>query len=294
MEKIILFYKFVPLQDPETVMHWQRELCKQNGLKGRIIISKDGINGTLGGPVQGLKNYKKAMNLHSKFKKIMYKWSEGGAEDFPKLSVKVRKEIVTFMATDELKVSEKGVVGGGKKLKPSEVHKLIQGRKDVVFMDGRNQHEAKVGRFKNAVVPNTKTTRDFLSELEKPEMEKLKKKPIVTYCTGGIRCEILTTLMKNRGFEEVYQIDGGIAKYGEEFKDEGLWEGKMYVFDRRMAVAFSDKSVDIGECIHCGDKTSDFINCADKSCNELIVTCKNCSAVNTFCPEHSKALITHS
>ncbi len=286
-----MYYKFVPIDDPETVMHWQRQLCERHGLKGRIIVSSQGINGTLGGPVDGLKAYKKAMNLHSKFKKIMYKWSDGGAADFPKLSVKVRSEIVTFLASDEITVNDSGIVGGGQRLKPRQVHELVATRgDDVVFMDGRNAYEAKVGRFKQAVMPNTKTTRDFIKELDKPSLKKLKNKPIVTYCTGGIRCEILTTLMKNRGFSEVYQIDGGIAKYGEEYKDEGLWEGKMYVFDRRMSVAFSDKSKDIGRCEHCCAKTSDFINCADPSCNDLILVCQQCAMTKNYCKRHIKSL----
>ncbi len=269
-------------------MQWQRLLCETHGLRGRIIVSKHGINGTLGGPVEGLKAYKKAMNLHPKFKKIMYKWSEGGASDFPRLSVKVRDEIVTFLAPDELEVNQKGVIGGGKHLKPEQVHELVKERgEDVVFMDGRNAYEAKIGKFKNAVVPNTRTTRDFLEELEKPEMKKLKDKPVVTYCTGGIRCEILSTLMKKRGFKEVYQIDGGIAKYGETYKDDGLWEGKMYVFDRRMNVAFSDKAKDIGECSHCGAKTSNFINCANESCNDLVLVCEKCAKKSHYCEKHS-------
>ena len=95
--------------------------------------------------------------------------------------------------------------------------------------------------------------------------------------------------MKNSGFSEVYQVDGGIAKYGEKFKDEGHWEGKLYVFDKRMSVAFSDKSKDIGECSHCGSKTSNFINCADTSCNDLILACQKCAQKTQFCPNHVKA-----
>jgi UPF0176 protein len=290
MEKIILYYKFVPLEDPESVMHWQRALCERNGLKGRIILSKHGINGTLGGPIEGLKAYKKAMNLHSKFKGITYKWSEGSADDFPRLSIKVRDEIVTFLTPDELEVNEKGVVGGGKHIKPEALHKLVEEKgDDVVFFDGRNAYEAEVGKFKNAIVPNTRTTRDFLQELEKPEMQKLKNKTVVTYCTGGIRCEILSSLMKKRGFEDVYQIDGGIVKYGEKFKDDGLWEGKLYVFDKRMTVGFSDKAKDIGACSLCGKKTSNFINCADLSCNDLILACKACAKKSHYCVRHAKA-----
>lgn len=265
-------------------MHWQKTLAGDLGLRGRILISKHGINGTLGGDVEALKSYVKAMNLHSSFKNIKYKWSDGGVSDFPRLSVKVRDEIVTFGVPEEIKVDESGVVGGGKHLKPHEVHKLVKERgEEVVFMDGRNAYEAAIGKFKNAKVPNTRTTRDFIKELEKPEYKELKDKPIVTYCTGGIRCEILSTLMKNRGFSEVYQIDGGIAKYGGVYGDDGFWEGKMYVFDKRMKVTFSDKSKDIGQCVHCESKTSNYENCALKSCNNLVLICEDCLQNDTTC-----------
>jgi len=279
MEKIILYYKFVPVKDTETLMHWQKNLAGELGLAGRILISSHGINGTLGGDIKALKKYIKAMNLHNSFKDITYKWSDGSAADFPRLSIKVRDEIVSFGVPKELKVSQSGIVGGGKHLKPKDVHKLIKERGDeVVFMDGRNAYEAAIGKFKNAVIPNTRTTKDFVKELEKPELKALKDKPIVTYCTGGIRCEILSALMKNRGFKEVYQIDGGIAKYGEEYADDGLWEGKLYVFDKRMKLAFSDKSKDIGVCVHCASKTSNYENCALMSCNNLVLICKACQA----------------
>jgi UPF0176 protein len=145
-----------------------------------------------------------------------------------------------------------------------------------VFFDGRNAYEARVGKFKNAVVPDTRTSKDFIMELESGKYDELKTKPVVTYCTGGIRCEVLSNLMKNRGFQEVYQLDGGIVKYGEKYGDDGLWEGSLYVFDDRMGVKFSDRAVDIGECIHCGVKTSNYENCALKSCNELVLVCEAC------------------
>jgi UPF0176 protein len=289
MQKIILFYKFVPVADPETTMQWQKVLCQSLELKGRVIISSDGINGTLGGNLDSLKAYCKAMNQHSSFKKIVYKWSGGSAEDFPRLSVKVRPEIVTFLASEEIKVDEKGVVGGGERLKPAELNQLVAERgDDVVMLDGRNAYEAAIGRFSGAIVPNTETTRDFINELESEELQKLKDKPIVTYCTGGVRCEILTVLMKNRGFKEVYQLDGGIAKYGEKFQDKGLWRGKMYVFDRRMKLGFSDSSEDIGQCSICKQTTSDHINCQDLSCNKLIVCCRSCSKTEPACQAHRR------
>ncbi len=283
MQKIILYYKFVPVKDPEMTRLWQLELCKNLGLKGRIIVSRHGINGTLGGPLKALRAYKSAMNQTAVFKGINYKWSDGGADDFPKLSVKVRPEIVTFKAADELQVDETGVVGGGKHLKPEEVHRLLKERGDeVVFFDGRNKYEAEIGKFKDAVVPDIETSRDFIEEIEDPKYDAIKDKPIVTYCTGGIRCEILSALMIKRGFKEVYQIDGGIVKYGEKFGDDGMWEGKLHVFDGRMKVQFSDQARDIGRCTHCEGSTSNYLNCANAQCNKLVLVCESCAG-RDFC-----------
>ncbi len=278
MQKVILYYKFVPVTDPEMTKLWQQELCKSLGLKGRVLISEHGINGTLGGDLDSLRAYKSAMNKTEVFKGITYKWSDGNIDHFPRLSVKVRPEIVAFGAADELKVDKNGVVGGGKHLKPKQLHKLLEERGDeVVFFDGRNKYEAKIGKFKNAVVPDIETSRDFIKEIEDPKYESLKDKPVVTYCTGGIRCEILSSLMKNRGFKEVYQIDGGIVKYGEEYKDEGEWEGKLHIFDDRMVMQFSGDAKDIGECVHCQNNTSNYENCANKQCNRLVLVCQDCA-----------------
>ena len=275
MEKILLYYKFQPIADPEAVRLWQRALCEKLHLKGRIILSTHGINGTVGGDIEDLKSYVKETKTY--FKGIEFKWGEGTRDHFPRLSIKVRDEIVSFGAAEELKVDAQGVVGGGKHLKPEDVHKLVEEKgEDVVFFDGRNAYEAKVGRFKNAVVPDTRTSKDFVREIESGKYDDLKSKPVVTYCTGGIRCEILSSLMKNRGFEDVYQMDGGIVKYGQRYGDDGLWEGSLYVFDDRMGVTFSDHAKDIGECIHCGSKTSNYENCALKSCNDLVLICAAC------------------
>lgn len=279
MQKVILYYKFVPIKDPEVTKLWQIELCKSLGLKGRILISEHGINGTLGGPLEALRAYKSNMNKTEVFKGISYKWSDGSADDFPRLSIKVRPEIVSFGAPDEIRVDEKGIIGGGKHLKPKQVHELLKERgEDVVFFDGRNKYEAKIGKFKNAIIPDVDVTRDFIKEIEDPKYEVLKDKPVITYCTGGIRCEVLSTLMKNRGFKEVYQIDGGIVKYGETYKDSGEWEGKLHIFDNRMVTQFSDEAKDIGTCVHCSGTTSNYENCANVECNRLVLVCKKCAA----------------
>lgn len=286
MKKVILYYKFVPVADPEMTVRWQKELCARLGLTGRVIISPHGINGTLGGDLKSLRQYKSEMNKSVVFKGITYKWSQGSGQDFPRLSIKVRPELVAFRKPDEIEVDENGVKGGGKHLKPAQVHKLIEERgDDVVFFDGRNAYEAEVGRFKDAVVPDTKTTRDFISELESDKYDDIKDKPVVTYCTGGIRCEVLSVLMKNRGFKEVYQIDGGIVKYGEKYGDDGLWEGSLHIFDDRMSHNFSDKAKVLGTCVHCQGKTSNYENCADVACNRLVLMCDDCKHQKTQCQD---------
>lgn len=281
-----MYYQFTPIKDPEMVKLWQRNLCQRLNLKGRILISEHGINGTLGGDINDVKRYVREMREHQQFKKIVFKWSDGNGDDFPKLKVKVRPEIVSFKVSEELKVDEKGVVGGGKHLKPEQLHKLLKERGDeVIFYDGRNAYEAQVGRFKNTVVPNVRTSKDFVVDIEKGEISNYKDRPIVMYCTGGIRCEILSSMMLSRGYKEVYQMDGGIVKYGEKYGSDGYWEGKLYVFDGRMVTAFDDKAEDIGSCYHCEGKTSRFINCANVKCNKLFLICDECSETINTCSE---------
>lgn len=285
--KIVLFYAFTPLSDPEAIGLWQRDLGEALGLRGRVLISKDGINGTLGGDVRALKKWARSFRSYAPFAGVDLKWSEGtgvDAEgrsvDFPKLSVKVRDEIVSFGAPGELRVDENGVVGGGVRLTPEALHELMVERgEEVVFFDGRNALEAQIGRFRGAVVPDTETTRDFVALLDSGAYDGLKGKPVVTYCTGGIRCEVLSSLMTARGFGEVYQLEGGIVRYGETYGDDGLWEGSLYTFDGRGSVDFSDHARVIGECVGCGAATKRTANCPDPSCRVQSVVCAGCDAV---------------
>ena len=291
LNKIVLFYGFTPLSDPEAIRLWQRALCEKLSLKGRIIISGDGINATVGGDIKDLKQYLKTTREYPGFKNMDIKWSDGTGDDFPRLSVKAREEIVSFGAPGELKVDENGVVGGGTHLKPEELHELVAEKEskgeEVVFFDGRNAFEAQIGKFKNAIVPDVDTTHDFIKELDSGKYDDLKDKPVVTYCTGGIRCEVLSSLMVNRGFKEVYQMDGGIVRYGETFKDKGLWEGSLYVFDKRMHMEFSEDAVTIGKCVCCEAPTNKFENCSNLSCRNLRLFCTECAATDELrqCPD---------
>ena len=293
--KILLYYAFAPVSDPDAVRLWQRELCTSLGLKGRIIISRHGINGTVGGEIDACKLYLRRTREYAAFANLDVKWSDGTgydddepelfrgtdrrapwrrSRDFPKLSVKVRDELVAFGIPDEITVTAEGVVGGGTHLAPDEVNRLVAERGDeVVFFDGRNAYEAEIGRFKNAVVPDITTTHGFIDALDSGAYDDLKDRPVVTYCTGGIRCEILSTAMRNRGFSEVYQIDGGIVRYGEAYGNAGLWEGSLAVFDGRETVDFAPGAAVIGACAICGTPSSTLSNCADPACRARFVSC---------------------
>lgn len=278
LSKVILYYAFTPISDPAALKLWQKFLCQTLELRGRIIISPHGINGTLGGDIDDLKKYIKQTRSYEGFAKMKFKWSDGTGNDFPKLSVRVRPELVAFGNPNEIKVDKNGVIGGGKHLRPAQVDDLVAKRgDDVIFFDGRNSFEAQVGRFKNAVVPDTVTTRDFVNEIESGKYDHLKEKPIVTYCTGGIRCEVLSAVMKTRGFKEVYQIDGGIVTYGKEMGDDGLWEGALYTFDNRMSIEFSDKSKSIAKCEKCSAPANRFYDCPKPPCNSLNLLCTKCA-----------------
>ena len=292
--KILLYYRFTPLADPEAVRLWQWELCRSLKLRGRIIVSPHGINGTVGGTVEACKQYIKACRSYPAFRDIDWKWSEGtglDAEgyslDFPKLRVRARNEIVSFGVPGEIEVDAEGVVGGGTHLSPDEVHELAESRPDAVFFDGRNAIEAAVGRFRGAIVPDTSTTHDFVRELESGKYDHLKDRPVITYCTGGIRCEVLSALMRHRGFEQVYQIEGGIVRYGERFGNTGLWEGGLTVFDKRSVVDLGPDAAVIGRCHRCGDPTSRLQNCSDPACQERLVTCPECADDQNCCPAHT-------
>lgn len=294
MSRVLLFYCFTPLADPDAIRLWQKELCERLGLRGRILVSKHGINATVGGELKACKQYVKNLKSYEPFKNVDMKWSEGTgldenglSRDFPRLSVKARPEIVSFGAPEELEVDETGVVGGGIHVRPHEVEDLIAKHPDLVFFDGRNRVEAEIGRFDGAIVPETETTHDFLKLFDAGVYDHLKDTPILTYCTGGIRCEVLSALMIKRGFTQVYQLSGGIVRYGEEFGNEGRWKGSLTVFDDREAMTFGPDTEIIGVCYGCGSPAGALHNCEDDSCVRRLVTCEDCWDRPVFCSDHA-------
>ncbi len=281
-QKILLFYKFSPVKDPDEVRKWQTVVTAERGLNGRVIISRHGINATLGGDLEALEDYIEQLESTelADFRNIEYKWSNGGYDDFPKLSVKVRKELVTLDPEEEFDVYDSGTP-----LKPEEWHEFMINNPDVTVLDARNNYESEIGRFRGAVTPNI----DKFKEI-KPHLDKLdKEKPLITYCTGDVRCEYLSAYMKHKGFKDVYHLDGGIIKYGAKFADEGLWDGSCYVFDKRVGLNFSDNSKDIATCTFCDNKTSTYRNCANSLCNKRLLVCRECET-RIVCNEQCEKL----
>lgn len=271
MSKIILFYKYVDIQNVKEIANWQRELCNSLGLTGRIVLATEGINGTLGGQDEEIAKYVEQMNNHPLFGGIDYKESIGiGAEGFPKLKIWQRNEIC-HLGLDTKKYSPKD---GGVHLKPSEVHELIKNNpENLVILDTRNKFEAEVGRFNEAIVPDIRYFRQLPEYLDENE-ELFKNKKVLMYCTGGVRCERATTYLKSKGIaEEVYQIEGGIHRYIEQYPD-GFFRGKNYVFDNRVTVKVNDDI--LGSCYICKKPNDDFTNCLNAKCNKHYTCCAEC------------------
>lgn len=274
--QILLYYMYTNIVDPETFKKWQLELCKRLNLKGRIIVAEEGINGTVEGTIKDTREYMREMKKDSRFKDIHWKKSIAGGDNFPKLKVKVRPEIVSLgLGEDDLDPNEIT----GKHIKPKELHTWFENKKkkedDFVIIDMRNDYEYEVGHFEDAIDPCTRNFRDLPKAM--PELEKHKDKKILTVCTGGVRCEKASGYLKKKGFSEVYQLDGGIVSYMEKYPNENF-KGSLYVFDKRQTMHFNKQEEHeyISHCVHC-DKPSDFMcNCANIRCNKKYVGCRDC------------------
>ncbi len=229
--KILLYYKYVAIQYPKQVQKWQQALCAELNLRGRIIIAHEGINGTVGGSSEALEAYQQAMVEHPLFGGIDFKHSEGAADSFPRMRIVIKDEIVRLGISSEMVRAEQG----GRHLTPQEAHDLMaQKPDDLLIFDGRNNYESRIGAFAGALTPNLQTFRDFPNYIDE-NLEQFKDKTVLMYCTGGVRCERLSALLKTKQVaKEVVQISGGIHRYAEQFPD-GFFKGKNYVFDARIS-----------------------------------------------------------
>ncbi|MDQ0220229.1 rhodanese-related sulfurtransferase [Peribacillus cavernae] len=265
--RVLLYYKYVPIESPEEFADEHRAFCNELGLKGRILIAAEGINGTVSGPVEQTDKYIEAMRNDPRFADMVFKIDEADEHAFKKMKVRARKELVTLRLEDDVNPLEVT----GKHLSPKEFFEKMQDE-DTIILDARNDYEYDLGHFKGAIKPEIENFRD-LPAWVRDNKDKLEGKKILTYCTGGIRCEKFSGWLVKEGFEDVSQLHGGIVTYGKDLEVQGkLWDGQLYVFDERIAVPVNQKEhVIVGRDFFSGEPCERYVNCANPECNKKIL-----------------------
>lgn len=281
--QILLFYKYTPIENPSQEMAIQKSVQEVLGFKGRSIVAHEGINVTLEGTKENTEKYIEWMSTRKGFKNIHWKKSVGSGNSFPKLSIKVRKEIVSLHLGDESDINPNVITGIH--LKPQELKKWYEEGKEFHIVDMRNDYELEVGKFEGTVFPGLENFRDLKDKVK--EIEHLKDKPVLTVCTGGVRCEKASGLLKREGFKDVYQLDGGIVSYMEKYPGQNF-KGSLYVFDGRVVMNFNDpeKHEIIGKCFRCYDASERYVNCENLACHKHVILCEKCEESHGhFCGE---------
>jgi UPF0176 protein len=272
--QVLLYYKYTPLQDPETLMRNQKALCRELGLKGRIILAQEGINGTVEGETDATEKYVENLLSYPQFADMHIKRSVGSGSAFPKLSVKVRPEIVAgHLGEYDVRPWEQT----GKHLTPEELHDWIHVQKRQFYIiDMRNDFEHKAGHFAGSILPPMGYFRELPQIV--PGLEHLKDKTVVTVCTGGVRCEKASGFLLKHGFTDVYQLQGGIVSYMEQYPNQDFL-GKLYVFDNRILMGFHTHDANhtvVGRCQRCQAPSERYVNCANLDCHKHLIVCNSC------------------
>jgi UPF0176 protein len=279
--RILLYYKYVHIENPSEFAEQHLAFCKSLGLLGRILVAEEGINGTVSGAVEQTEAYMNAMHDDPRFADMGFKVDSTNEAAFHKMFVRVKKEIVNFSLDDDVNPRETT----GTYLEPMEFYEALQ-QDDVVVIDARNDYEFDIGHFRSAIRPDVQTFREF-PEWVRENLSQFKDKKILTYCTGGIRCEKFSGFLIKEGFEDVSQLHGGIVTYGKDPEVQGrLFDGKCYVFDERIAVPVNrtDDDVIVGRCYHCGNPADRYINCEYPNCHRQHICCEVCEeAAQGFC-----------
>lgn len=278
--RILLYYKYVWIEDPTAFADEHRQICTDLGLRGRIIVAGEGLNGTVSGTVDQTDAYMAALRRDPRFADMAFKIDEYHRHAFKKLIVRVKDETVPMKLEQDINPT----VVTGQYLEPKAFRELMASD-DVVIIDGRNDYEYDIGHFKGAIRPAVKTFREFPDWI-RSNLSSYKDKTVLTYCTGGIRCEKLSGFLIREGFKQVYQLDGGIVSYGKDPDVRGQgFEGKCYVFDERIAVPINqDEDIVVGNCYHCQVHEDRYINCAHPQCHKQHICCEPCeTAHNGYC-----------
>jgi len=276
--QILLFYKYVFVENPEKVRDWLRGLGEKYGFTGRFIVATEGLNITLEGKTFGTEAFIKELETDVRFLNIHFKRSVGTGNAFPKLSVKVRSELVSaHLGTCDVNPNEIT----GVHLAPEELHEWFKQGKEFYIVDMRNMYEHQVGHFAGSILPSLENFRD-LPKITK-EIAHLKNKTVLTVCTGGVRCEKASGYLLTQGFKDVYQLDGGIVNYMEQYPNEHF-EGKLYVFDQREVMGFytdDPRHKVIGRCTVCRAPSEHYADCDRYYCGRHFVMCHDCEKKHT-------------
>ncbi len=265
--RVLLYYKYQTIQDPETMKDEHLAFTKKIGLRGRILISSNGINGTVSGTIKQTEQYKNYVHSLPGFEDLWFKEDEADDYAHKKMHVRHRDEIVSLKLEDDIDPKE----STGKFLKPTEFRKAILDE-DTIVLDARNDYEYDLGHFKGAVRPDIQNFRE-LPDWIRENKEQFMDKKVVMYCTGGIRCEKFSGWMAREGItDQVGQLEGGIDTYGKDLDTKGdLWEGKMYVFDERIAVPINQVAPSVISKDHFDGSSCDrYVNCASPTCNKQV------------------------
>jgi UPF0176 protein len=271
--KILLYYKYVKLENPESIKNAQKLLCQKLNLHGRILISDEGINGTLSGLTKDVDAYIAETTKTPEFADIEWKISWADEQVFPRLRVAVREEIVTLgikRSGQDVSINNKADY-----IEPEELAKKYDNNDDFIIIDARNNYEADIGKFKNAVVPPIRNFRDF-PEFVENNLTDYKDKEVITYCTGGVRCEKASAFLKEVGFKKVRQLHGGVHVYGEKAGGKHF-EGELFVFDKRLNVPVNNVNPTlITKCTYCETPIARYVDCQGQGCNLLFICCEKC------------------
>jgi UPF0176 protein len=269
--KVLAYYLIGKIEDPQAEVARQHEFFRSRDFKGRIYISEEGINGQASGLAAHADEYMAWMRADPRFEKMPFKLHPAHEHAFAKMTVKYRKQLVAIDCPVDF--SQRGEA-----ISPDEWKKKLEERDDqTLVLDVRNDYEWEVGHFDGAELPPLEAFREFPAYAEQLKKEKdPKTTAVLMYCTGGIRCEYYSALMKQAGFEKVYQLDGGVIGYGLE-KGSEHWKGNLFVFDDRLVVPLGEKKeAPISYCKYCETPIDVYYNCANMDCNELFLSCPDC------------------
>ncbi|MBS4199383.1 rhodanese-related sulfurtransferase [Bacillus sp. FJAT-49732] len=261
--RVLLYYQYVHIENPEEFAKNHLAFCKEIGLKGRILVASEGINGTVSGTWDQTEMYMNEMKNDPRFETIVFKIDDADQHAFKKMHVRPRSELVTLRLEDDIDPHQIT----GNYLSPKEFYEAMQDE-NTVILDARNDYEFDLGHFRGAIRPDIETFRD-LPNWVRENKHQLEGKKILTYCTGGIRCEKFSGWLVREGFEDVSQLHGGIVTYGKDPEVQGeLWDGQCYVFDQRIAVPINRKEhVIVGREYFDGTPSERYVNCANPECN---------------------------